>query len=303
MRPLVEAYAPDEEDGAPLADQIERQWDLFTTRAVHSRRDFLGAVACTLSASMGGDALVRLRVGDREAEQIWFDFVKEISGDRRWFFVDSDATRLIRLLELCLATRAETALDLEHEFVRARVGDFEAEAELTAPPPGTASAGRANPPGVSMLYCATAEKIAVHEVRPSRQAVVSTARFKANSALRLADFTQHANRKPSPFFSDENGDLVDPSDIYLANKLGAIVGDALSRPVRESDNKTEYLATQYVAEYVRHFGLDGIRYRSSFEDIRVGVAGDNLVIFTPGAMAMVQGSVTKLEITGVAVTY
>ncbi|WP_156162182.1 RES family NAD+ phosphorylase [Demequina iriomotensis] len=303
MRPLFEAYVEDEDDGAPLADVLESHWDLFTSRALHGRRDFIGAVAGLLSSTVGAETSVRLKVGDGEAGRIWSAFVDEISGDRRWFFIESDATRLIRLLDLCLATRAEAALDSMHEFVRARVGSFEDEAGLGAPPPGMAAPGRANPPGVSMFYCATAEKIAVHEVRPSRQAVVSTARFRAASSLRLADFTQQANRKPSPFFSDENGDLVDPSEIYVANELGSIVGDALSRPVRESDNKTEYLATQYVAEYVRHFGLDGIRYRSSFEDRKAGVEGDNLVVFTPSAMAMVAHSSTRLEIKGVAVTY
>ena len=48
----------------------------------------------------------------------------------------------------------------------------------------------------------------------------------------------------------------------------------LSKPLRRLDNELDYLPTQYLCEYIKHLGYDGVEYGSSLHE-----NGINLVIF------------------------
>jgi len=264
-------------------------------------------VCAALESQVAPDEPSRLQLGRPAAREIWELFRHEIGEGRRWFFKELDGEHFQQLLDICVTMRSEHAIDANSTFYRARVletGPGRARIkDLGAPPPDKATGGRANPTGIPMLYAATSERIAVHEVRPARQASVYTARFRPRAKIALADFTPTSNHKPNPFASDENGDPYDVADVYVAVTLGAIVGEALSEPLRESDNRTEYLPTQYVAEFVRHSGRQGIRFRSSFCSQEDGLDGDNVVLFDPGVVVGVRRSLRRHVVTDVGVTY
>ncbi|WP_421093997.1 RES family NAD+ phosphorylase [Pseudarthrobacter sp. CC4] len=57
-------------------------------------------------------------------------------------------------------------------------------------------------------------------------------------------------------------------------KLLKRLGLELSKPVRRSDNGVEYAASQYICEFVKSIGIEGIKYASS-----VHPGGHNLVVF------------------------
>lgn len=286
---------------------IVDDWEVLSASATEDPRGFFTEVCTAVGDRVRASEQCRLDLGRDSARDMWNLFRDEIAQGRRWFFKDLDAGIFQRLLDICVTMRSENAIDGGHVFYRARVAEAGRKhlmlKDLGAPPKEKATGGRANPTGIPMLYASTSEDIAVHEVRPTRQATVCTARFRPRTSMSLADFTPSSDHRPNPFAADENGDPYDPAEMYVAVTLGAIVGEALSEPLQESDNRTEYLPTQYVAEFVRHSGRDGIRFRSSFCSELSGLEGDNVVLFDPMVVEGMPRSLRRHVVTEVGVRY
>jgi hypothetical protein len=81
------------------------------------------------------------------------------------------------------------------------------------------------------------------------------------------------------------------SDLPFLERLG----DELTRPVVPQSAAIDYTPSQYLCEFIKKCGYDGVIYRSSVSD------GINLALFkqeraTPGA-------VSQYEVTGVSVDF
>ena len=64
----------------------------------------------------------------------------------------------------------------------------------------------------------------------------------------------------------------------------------LSKPRRRSDNELDYLPTQYLSEFIKSIGFDGVEFQSSlFSD------GYNLAIFTPQKFECIKVEVFEIE--------
>lgn len=117
---------------------------------------------------------------------------------------------------------------------------------------------RANYRYIPYLYCANDPYTALVEVRPRIGASVSVATIRVNEELRFLDFTMYS---VPPKMSEAKSNLFsDLSALY-------------SKPVTADDNILDYIPTQYIAEYVKNLGYDGILFTSSlmpeiYEDVR-----------------------------------
>ena len=128
-----------------------------------------------------------------------------------------------------------------------------------APPEDLVPAGRANPDHIRYLYLAEDENTAVYEIRPIINELVSVARFKTTQPLKLYDLTLSFPEK------HENPNYEFPS-------LFDSIGKRFSIP--NKNDVTKYIATQYIAEEIKHLGFDGIRFNSS-----LNLRGKNIVLF------------------------
>ena len=54
------------------------------------------------------------------------------------------------------------------------------------------------------------------------------------------------------------------------------ISSDLSKPLRSFDSELEYIPTQYICEYFKYIGADGIMFKSSLRQ-----NGKNLVLFYP----------------------
>ncbi|ATH09106.1 hypothetical protein BIY24_14485 [Halobacteriovorax marinus] len=140
--------------------------------------------------------------------------------------------------------------------------------EMGKPPALFATHGRANPAGISYLYTASNEETAISEVRPQVGDNVCVAKFNVDVSLQLLDLRAPRERI-SPFEINEDDLARLHSDLAYLEKLG----EELSKPVRSERAHLEYLASQYLCEYVKKMSYDGVVYRSS-----VG-SGDNFALF------------------------
>jgi hypothetical protein len=142
---------------------------------------------------------------------------------------------------------------------------------MGAPTAELAAHGRANPAGIPYLYAASDPGTAISELRPHTGEVACVGRLGLTRPVRLADL-RNPRKTISPFAVQDSAKVAElREDLPFLVRLG----EELARPVRPKAAHLDYLPSQYLCEFVKGQGFDGVMYRSS-----VG-AGMNLALFDP----------------------
>lgn len=211
----------------------------------------------------------------------WEDLRDELMHRNRWFLAEPmDMDRIEELLNQ-LIMDASTFGDLTWYRARLMSSDNSYKlAEMGAPPPHLAGHGRANPAGIPYLYLGSTATTSVAELRPHTGERACIAEFElSNSDLKLADL-----REPraliSPLFGDETQIIKLRADLPLLERLG----DELTRPIKPRGAPYEYIPTQYLCEFIKTCGFDGVLYRSSVSSD----GGINIALFNPDLAAAVR---------------
>ena len=173
---------------------------------------------------------------------------------------------------------------------RIQIGDTPFDAsQMGAPPRAYASYGRANPAGIPYLYLGSTEKTAIHEIRPHTGGVVCVAQFETSNRLKLVDL-RNPKKTVSPL-EFENAAAIS----RMRNDLPFLIrlGDDLTRPVLPEAAAIDYTPSQYLCEFIKRCGYDGVVYRSSVSD------GINLALFDPSLAEA--GAVTQYRVTNISV--
>ena len=160
---------------------------------------------------------------------------------------------------------------------------------MGAPPKRIASHGRANPAGIPYLYLASAQDTAISEIRPHTGEIACVADFTTQTTLKLVDLRTPRNMV-SPFV------LADADDIgRMRNDLPFLdrLGNELTRPVIPQSAAIDYTPSQYLCEFVKKCGYQGVIYRSSVS------TGMNLALFDPALATC--GTVAQYRVVRVAV--
>lgn len=132
------------------------------------------------------------------------------------------------------------------------------ERNSDAPAKEHAIAGRANSCGISFLYTTEDKKTAIMEMRPQIGQNYNVCKIETCKDIRIFDFT---------YIPEElkEGDYLKSGDLYAISK-------EFSKP--NFGDADDYVPTQYLCEYLREKGFDGIRYNSA-----VSPDGINVIIF------------------------
>ena len=141
----------------------------------------------------------------------------------------------------------------------------------SAPPKGTASAGRCNSEGVSYLYASLEEHTAIAEIRPFIRDSISVAVLQPARDLHLVNF----DFEPTA--------VVNGRD-FLFNDIQR----DFSKINKTQDG--DYLITQFIASLIEHLGYDGLCFRSSLVK-----DGTNYVIFNPNDCPAVSSKLVYLS--------
>lgn len=137
--------------------------------------------------------------------------------------------------------------------------------ERMKPIPGKARENRANPKGIAHLYAAMDQETAMAELRPWLRTSISLGKFHTSRDLRTIDISNEG--EPRFYLAFE------PSPEEREKTAWALINRAFSLPVTNSDESTDYVPTQVLAELFKSIGFDGIVYKSSCTD------GVNVVLF------------------------
>lgn len=280
-------YEPDE-DGKQLIDWLIDDWQLFSTER---------AQAMILLGDILNDAnRVRERYAPSEmcasdTLNVWERLRDELRTQNRFFpKTEFNTGRVGSLLEYLLMPPE----DIPEVWHRARIeddgGSFPAE-KMGAPPAKKASPGRANPVGIPYLYVGSERETAVTEVRPQPGETLTLAEFVIDSGIQLVDL-----RKPrqmvTPFVMADMEDVAAMrGDIDFLERLGL----ELTTPVLPNAAAIDYIPSQYLCEFIKQIGYDGVVYESSVSD------GINLALFSPSKARV--GSISRVLIERVGVNF
>ncbi len=283
---LISVYEPDP-DGKSLVELLKDDWQLFS----HPCMDTAHAKELLSEILDNGD-IVRKTFSPAETYKSeglarWETLRDELMYKNRYFLDETlDTDRLKELLDHLPAD------DLPESWFRARIltGDTAYPiAEMGAPPKHLTTHGRANPTGIPYLYLGSLPETAVAEVRPHTGEVACVAEFKVTSSLTAVDL-RNPRKLVSPFLLADAGSIGQMrADIPFLERLG----EELTRPVLPRSAAIDYIPSQYLCEFIKKSGYDGVVYRSSVSN------GMNIALFDPAKV--VGGDVSLFSINRVSV--
>jgi hypothetical protein len=285
---LIGAYRLDPE-GKILVQWFREEWGLFEHPLIDDSRakDLLAEILDdgdiihqTFSPTNAPDAA-------RLSE--WEKLRDELMYHNRFFpNVNIDLERL----ELLLSPLTLDADEVPDLWYRARIQNGDAAfmvGDMGAPPKRTASHGLANPAGIPYLYLGSTQAAAISEIRPHTGEIACVADFRTPHGLKLVDL-RRPRKMVSPFLLADAEDIGRMrSDLPFLERLG----EELTRPVVPQAAAIDYTPSQYLCEFIKKCGYDGVIYRSSVCD------GINLALFDPGRAQC--GIVTQYQVARVSV--
>ena len=235
---------------------------------------------------------VPMKPPEEEKPQQWDELREEMMHRNRWFLDNPINLERLKWMLGQLITDEETFLGITDQWHRARLLPDDkpfSSKEMGAPPAHLAGHGRANPAGIPYLYLGSTEVTAVSEVRPhtGESACIASFRVQPISVVDLRD----PRRSVSPFiFEDVGGISLLRSGLPLLERLG----EELTKPVQPRSAAFEYIPSQYLCEFIKRSGYQGVIYRSSVSD------GVNLALFDPG-LATIDPVTKKVQVNSVTV--
>jgi len=287
---LIGVYEPDP-NGKSLVEWMKEDWQLFS----HERMDVAHAKELLSEILDNGDIVRKAFSPSATYKSVglvqWETLRDELMYKNRYFLDEAlDTDRLEELLAL-LAKKYET----QELWYRARIMTSDALYSINdmgAPPKRLATYGRANPTGIPYLYLGSLQETAIAEVRPHTGELACVAEFTTPAPLIVVDL-RNPRKQVSPFYLEDASAIGQlRADIPFLERLG----DELTRPVLPRSAAIDYIPSQYLCEFIKKIGYDGVVYRSSVS------SGINLALFDPakangGNVSLYTVSRVSVEIT------
>lgn len=247
-----------------------------------------------------------------KSAEAFLEFAKQVRGVNR-FVVDAEARDFLLTLaeqarashqtvlpegsvfwraQLGHATEAEPIRDRDDTLIDEVIVECPHPPERMKPRKDLAREGRANPKGISYLYLSNRKEIALSEVRPWIGSFISIAQFKAQRNLRIVDFSTDPPLRRR---------ITVPYEIPPEQWDHAVwysIDHAFREPVTANDEVADYTATQFLAEFFKSEGFDGVAYQSAFQ--KPGEQGHNLVLFDLDAAQLVNNALVTITAINLA---
>jgi biotin carboxylase len=150
------------------------------------------------------------------------------------------------------------------------------------PPTKKSQHGRANPQGIPYLYLASNHETAIAEIRPAIHDKITVGKFQINTNIEVIDLRNPGIK--SPFAHGYELEYI-IQHLNFLRKLGS----EISKPINPEDSDLDYIPLQYLCEFIKHRGYDGVIYKSS-----VGT-GYNIAIFNDNKISCVSTKLYELD--------
>lgn len=218
-------------------------------------------------------------------QNIWENFKQEIKFKNRYHIEN-----IIDLKKLETFFKHDSFIQIIKNgriFYRCRISDkegFPPDKMGNPPTPELATAGRANPKGISYLYLTNEIKTSLYETRASLYDYASVGEFKAQTDLKVLNLRSIKN-DPIPWSEAE---AIEDFLIYIP--FIQTLQKEISLPIRKKDKSLDYIPTQYLSEFIKSLNYDGVEYKSSIYS-----TGHNIAIFHPEKFLCTNVSVHEIK--------
>ncbi|MCW4784093.1 RES family NAD+ phosphorylase [Enterobacter chuandaensis] len=253
----------EDDNGETLSNILQKLFSIFKKQVTNPQN-----LLCEI---LGQDYIhkkYRLNQDYQNHANQWEDFKKEIKFSNRFFPQNTIYSSLFDVREdnadnefFLIIEQLKVDYNVGESFFRARIHDGPLDSsKMGKPPEGNASAGRANPIGISYLYLAENEKTCVAEVRPNYTSIIFISSFVLNKSVQLIDLT--SPREKLSICSFDEGRF---SNVISILNLLETLSKELSKPVKPESSGIDYIPTQFLCEFLKSFSkCDGIIFESSF---------------------------------------
>jgi len=276
---IVNIYDISEHSEAkPLKNALCDDWDIF---AVGSETILLLVKRLCASAYSEDSGIFSRNVGIPRLSNLghlqqvaivggktWFEFSEYIKYKNRFHANTFNARVFGKYLE-----SAEKEYEEGTIMYRARIASTESGFDIDdmgAPPTSKRISGRINPEGIGVLYLSLDKETVFHESRASTLDFVSVGAFRLKKDIRIVNLTKISEVSPLLFMED-----TEDLEQYAANrKILKEIALEIAKPLRRNDGPLEYLPTQYITEFIKSKGYDGVEFASTLRE-----GGYNLAVF------------------------
>jgi len=213
----------------------------------------------------------------------WDDFVTGIKRKNRFHsdFINKDK---LYLFLKCAGKTYRQGEVLYRSRICPNQQGFPKE-EMGPPPVDKAKGGRVNPIGISILYLSDSRDTTLYEIRAGIYDFVTVGRFELQKNIEVINLASIDHI--SPFIGVDYG--FDYTQYALNMEHLKMIAQEIAKPLR-NDNALDYLPTQYISDYIRSKGYDGIEYISTMCE-----KGSNLAIFDPSLFECTDTSVCEVK--------
>lgn len=270
---VLSLFQKDNNSKSTIVDVIQDNWNLFSEN--RCGRIILGKFIEKLEIDYSVDDKVSYVDSVQQRISIW-NTLKDTLKTKYRFFIDSELYDTLGFIE--------PLLDLKKgcHLYRARINEKGEERfslrEMGCPPAEKSTAGRANPVGIPYLYLCQDIETTFHEVRAGYLDKVCVGDFVIKNDLKIVDFNYSILLYPA--FSNGGAEGLQ-SEIVNYEIMKEIRSD-LSKPLSRYDTEIEYGLTQWICEYCKLNGADGISFASSLKK-----DGINVVLFNRDSVSCV----------------
>lgn len=291
FRNILSLYVPDENSEYSLVESLEKDFHLFSEK-VNNPLDLLKSIFIDevddlkkiFQNNVSFQNKSFLEAESSSLHNIWNDFKKEIKFVNRYHIQNA-----IDLDKLALFFNHESFLKEIKKgriYYRCRVSEKEGYSceKMGNPPIELASSGRANPKGISYLYVADSLETSMYETRASLFDYVTVGEFKLTEDVNILNLR---NPKDDPIYWSE----IEEIENYLIYiPFIQTLQRELSLPIRKRDQLLDYIPTQYISEFIKSLGFDGVEYQSSLNS-----KGYNIAIFNPEKLECFKTNVYEIK--------
>ena len=218
-------------------------------------------------------------------EYCWDDFAKGIKCKNRFHSDYIKTDRLLTFLRYAEKNYHQGAFFYRVRICPDKIG-YKPK-DMGAPPLEKAKGGRVNPEGIRILYLSNDENTTLYEVRAGIYDYVSIGRFELLKDIKIIDLA--GIDRISPFLSNSSYGDFDFLQYALNIEDLKMLAAEIAKPLR-NDNALDYIPTQYISDFIRSNGYDGIQYKST-----MNFHGINVAIFDPDLLECKEAKVYNVK--------
>ncbi|MCI2227585.1 MULTISPECIES: RES family NAD+ phosphorylase [Flavobacteriaceae] len=291
FRNFLSLYAVDASSNQDIAQSLKKDFNL-TTDIVEDSKELFKAIFIDemeditelFNSNVSSEIKIELLSETNQIHGIWEDFKEEIKYTNRYHIQNTiDLKKLANFFE---HESFYKEIKKGRIFYRCRISDKKGFApdKMGNPPKEVTTGGRANPKGISYLYVADTLKTSLYETRASLFDYVTVGEFQLKEDLKILNLR---NPKDDPIPWSEN-EAIEDFLIYVP--FIQTLQKEISLPIRKLDKQLDYIPTQYISEFIKSLGFDGVEYQSSLYS-----EGYNLAIFNPEKLNCKTTQVYEIE--------